>query len=119
MSNCSCPTQVSIACSLTPSELQDREARWQSLGASYLVRTTRTGSGAVLEFSDADGTVETEVRALAHAEKACCPFFEFSVTREAATVHLGVSAPEDAQTVVDTVLRMIGGSLPHREPSAM
>jgi hypothetical protein len=105
-------TRVPIACSLTPSELRDRGASFRTLAAAHLVRATRTPDGATLEFRDADGTVEPAVRELARAEKACCPFFEFSITSEAGVVRLEVSAPEDGQAFVDAIIHAVGSAAP-------
>jgi hypothetical protein len=93
-----------IACSLDASQLEDRKESFGTLAAKYLVRTARSEHGASLYFRDSDGTVEAAVRELARAEKACCPFFEFSVTRDAGVVRLEISAPAEAQAFVDAIV---------------
>jgi hypothetical protein len=112
-----CATRAPIACSLTPTELGDRETRWRTLVGTHLVRASRTSSGALLELHDADGSLAVAVRDLTRAEKQCCPFFEFSVTSESGTVRLEVGAPDEAQPFVDALLQFAGCAPPHREQS--
>jgi hypothetical protein len=97
-------TQVPIACSLDASELVDRTNGFRALAAKHLVRSTRTPSGATLEFRESAGAVEAAVTELVRAEKACCPFFEFALTSQDGLVRLEIAAPPEAGAFVDGIL---------------
>jgi hypothetical protein len=73
-------SRVPMACSLDASRIADRRETFRALAARALLRAVRLASGLLFEFRDQDGTVEPAIRTLARAEKACCPFFDLSVT---------------------------------------
>ena len=51
------------------------------------------------------GQLEAVVR-LAQREKACCPFFDFSILVDAGTVALRVSVPAGAAAILDDFARL-------------
>jgi hypothetical protein len=55
--------------------------------------------GATFVFVAEKG-VEERVRQLAGAERACCGFFDFQVTRDGDRVELTVVAPPDARAAL-------------------
>ena len=66
------------ACSLGPSELSQRGARWTALLARADTRVTRTGNGMRLTFAADQGT-SGELRELVGLERQCCAFATWSV----------------------------------------
>ena len=99
-----CTSKVPIACSLGPAELESRLGEFRNLAFQSLIRCERTAQGAVLVFREISGDTDRAVRALARAEKACCPFFEFAIETTDNNVRLEVNAPEEAQSFVDGLI---------------
>jgi hypothetical protein len=81
-----------IACGLDQVELPERRGELAALG-SALTAVEVEGVHARLRFPiDQREAVERFVE----AESACCPFFEFALIGEDASVELTVGAPDDA-----------------------
>jgi hypothetical protein len=72
-----------VACTLTgtPGALAERMAEYQRLFQEYLTGRSRTGPGIRFRFRPDPG-VEDWVRDLARREKACCGFFDFTVSTD-------------------------------------
>ena len=75
--------QLPVACTLagTPGAFAERMAEYRRLFRQYLAGRTRTGQGIRFRFRAEPG-VEDWVRDLARREKACCGFFEFTVSTD-------------------------------------
>jgi len=91
-----------IACDMTnaPDTGPERMAEYQRLFTQALVGRERTGAGIRFRLR-ADQGVEDWVRDLAAREKACCPFYDFTVTTAGDEVHW------DATVVDDDIARAI------------
>jgi hypothetical protein len=82
-----------VACSLDADDRRKRVDEWAELLGQASTSTT-TADGVRYRFSASD-EVEQQVRALAAAEKACCSFLDFDVSRSAETIDLTVKAPAE------------------------
>ncbi len=85
-----------IACDMTnaPDTGPERMAEYQRLFTDALVGRERTGAGIRFRLR-ADQGIEDWVRDLAAREKACCPFFDFSVATVGDEVHWDASVIDD------------------------
>ena len=89
------PAPVPIACSLSASDARDQLGEWQALLATESVETSRV-SPTELRFRLRDDLARLEeIVTMARREKACCPFFDFTLMIEPDAVRLAVSVPED------------------------
>ena len=72
-----------VACTLTgtPGAFARRMAEYQRLFGQYLTGRSRTAGGIRFRFRAEPG-VGDWVRDLARREKACCGFFDFTVTAD-------------------------------------
>jgi hypothetical protein len=75
------PTTPPIVCDMTgaPDSADERLDTYAQLFADALIGRERTDEGVRFRFRADDG-IEQRVRDLAALEKACCAFFEFSIT---------------------------------------
>jgi hypothetical protein len=90
-----------IACTLAAGDVPGRLARWAELAAHVAERTVVPG-GIRVRF---DRTVTpATVAALAADEVACCAFLRFSLRLAPGEVTLEVTAPDDAQDVLEALL---------------
>jgi hypothetical protein len=98
-----------IACDMTnaPDTGPERMAEYQRLFTGVLIGRERTGEGIRFRFRASQG-VEEWVRDLAAREKACCPFFDFSVTADGDEVRWDATVVDDdvARTVLDEFYAM-------------
>jgi hypothetical protein len=78
-----------IACSLGSDDLETQTALWTRLCSTAGVRRAMTENGARLEFR-ATPAVESELRALVSAERECCAWATWTITREASLLVLEV-----------------------------
>ncbi len=86
-----------VACELsgTPGALAERMAEYRRLFARHLAgRSRRSGTGITFRFRAGPG-VEDWVRDLARREKACCAFFDFTVTADGREVRWDVAVADD------------------------
>lgn len=70
--------RMPIACNLERAELGERKKEWRALIASALIEKRETEVGLRLTFQ---GTAEKELERLAAAERECCEFATWTVTR--------------------------------------
>jgi MerR family copper efflux transcriptional regulator len=89
-----------IACSLPASSQGARLDEWHALVDAATTRA-RTGVGAILRFGPADAA---RARALAAAEKECCPFFSFEFLEEGDETTMLIRAPLQAAELIDRLL---------------
>jgi hypothetical protein len=93
--------RIPVACSLADTEAHRQLDGWRRVLESPAVQVSRI-SPTVLEIRWADDLDQLEaVVRLARLEKACCPFFDFTIRIEADMVALSVSVPDDAVAVLD------------------
>jgi hypothetical protein len=83
-----------VACSLDSVGQKQRLADWRSLLAEAL-RTEERADGVRYSFVGGD-QLESRLRTLATAEKTCCAFLDFNVTRAGDEIEVTVTAPPDA-----------------------
>jgi hypothetical protein len=77
------PPLLPVACTLTgtPGAFAERMAEYQRLFQEHLTGRSRTSAGIRFRFRAGPG-VEDWVRDLARREKACCGFFDFTVSTD-------------------------------------
>ena len=99
------PTSTTpIACDMTsaPDTGPERMMEYRRLFAQALLGRERTAEGIRFRFRAGDG-IEAWVRDLAAREKACCPFFDFSVNTDGDEVHWDATVIDDdiARDILD------------------
>lgn len=100
-----------MACSLggTPGAFAERMAEYRRLFGQHLAGRTGTATAISFRFRAGPG-VEEWVRDLARREKACCAFFDFSVTADGPEVRWDVTVADDeaARQVLAGFYRLAG-----------
>jgi MerR family copper efflux transcriptional regulator len=96
---------VPLACALTPAALRGQARRWARLTGRDLTGRTETADGLRLRFRP-EG--EAELRALAAAESACCPWASWTVTASPGEVMLDVRATAEGAAVLHEMFRQDG-----------
>ena len=98
------PSATPIACDMTtaPDTPEERMAEYARLFSQTFVGRERTSTGIRFRLRADDG-VEAWVRDLAAREKACCPFFDFTIATVGAEVQwdLWVVDDDTARAVLD------------------
>ncbi len=93
--------QIPIACTLTETDAQDQVGKWRDALATSIVAAERVSATRLdLRLNEDLVQLPALVR-LAQSEKACCPFFDFSVGIEADAVSLRISVPAEAAPILD------------------
>jgi hypothetical protein len=82
-----------IACSLDADGRRERLGEWAEL-LGKASTSAPTADGARYSF-DASDALEEQIRTLAAAEKACCSFLDFDISRRARKIELTVTSPAD------------------------
>lgn len=85
-----------VACSLGPSELQERAVRWRAILADGQRQPIEQGIAVSVPAGRAG-----ELAALCVAEQECCPFFDFVLRLDGPVARLEVRAPEAAREQVE------------------
>ena len=88
----------SLACSLGASELAARHEDVAELFTAGLTSASHYGDMLELRFRE---RYEPRVKALAAAERECCPFMEIEVNREGREVVLVLDCPPEAAATLD------------------
>ncbi|HUJ67861.1 MAG TPA: hypothetical protein VLX59_20120 [Acidimicrobiales bacterium] len=93
---------VPIACSLSSADARGQLYEWRDLLAGAATEGRRVSPTQLLirlgdEFTDFAALVD-----LVRREKACCPFFDFSLRIDVDAVRLVISVPEAGAPVLDT-----------------
>jgi hypothetical protein len=93
--------QIPIACQLTESGARDQMGKWRAVLATAVVAADRVSETRLdLRLGEDLNQLGPLVR-LAQSEKACCPFFDFSLGIEADAVSLRISVPAEAAPILD------------------
>lgn len=87
-----------IACSLGATELENRLAEIEALGAESLLSRRQEGERHVLRFSGEPRTRQ-RLEAIVAAERECCPFLDLDLNREGDQLALSIAAPAEAAAV--------------------
>ena len=90
-----------IACNLSAEGASSQLEEWRQLLTEF-PGGRLSPTHLVVRMGVGPATV-AHVIGLAQREKACCPFFDFSVQVEADFVVLNVSVPEDATSILDAL----------------
>jgi hypothetical protein len=100
-----------VACALdgTPGAFAERMAEYRRLFGQHLAARSRTATAISFRFRAGPG-VEEWVRDLARREKACCAFFDFTVTADGQEVRWDVTVADDepARQVLAGFYRLAG-----------
>jgi hypothetical protein len=97
-----------LACALSPNDLDDRLAGWQSLNDQALVDVAQEAGRLTTRYR-ADEGVARRLAELIEAEKECCPFLHFEMTHHDEIVSMVLSYPSE-------VAGLIPLSAPTRRP---
>jgi hypothetical protein len=84
-------------------DAKHRQAEWSSLLARAAVTRTPVAGGTRIGLAPLAG-VRGELDRLVQAERACCPFLELAVEETSAGFVLTVTAPADAEPIVQELL---------------
>jgi hypothetical protein len=98
--------KVPIACSLAVDDSEERIREWRTFLRDSVVSAERRGYVLRLGLEKSDHVLLTAVD-LASREKACCPFFEFSVEIEPTARTFRVEVPPDAGQVLDDLAALL------------
>lgn len=82
---------VPVACSLEPVDLDDRVRQWLALAERAMIEKQNVANGVRLRYRSLAG-VDTELTALAAAEKHCCAFADWTATTAGDEVLWNVTA---------------------------
>jgi MerR family transcriptional regulator, copper efflux regulator len=93
---------IPIACSLSEDERTDRALEFQGLAKIGLLSRERIEGGVRLRFRASDALHARLAEAI-HNEKECCPFFDFDLERREDVLLLRVSAPTEAEPLLDAL----------------
>jgi hypothetical protein len=88
-------SDLKVACSLLPAELQERRRNVLSKIRSMVSAVTELKDGFIYQFGS-DGELITELASLIQLEHQCCPFLTFRLTVEPGNgpVLLEMTGPE-------------------------
>ncbi len=91
------------ACSLSSDDARTRQAEWSALLARAALTRAPVAGGMRVVLKPLPG-VRSELERLVAAERDCCPFLELAVDRSDAGLVLTVTAPADAEPIVQELL---------------
>ncbi|SRR6266567_1798132 len=93
--------EVPIACSLTDSDARAQLGEWRTAMAAAVAATDRRSPTELCLRLRADLGGLADLVRLAQRERACCPFFDFTLQIKATEIALVISVPPDASGVLD------------------
>jgi hypothetical protein len=96
-------SELPIACSLPAEAAAERLDSLERLAHDALIASGRTREGIELRFR-ADEEVEQALLSFIEAERQCCAFLDFELTR-GSELRLWIGGPQDAEPVLDAFLR--------------
>jgi hypothetical protein len=94
-----------LACGLDAASARDQLGEWRKLLADG--GTTNERLTPHVLFVHVDRSMLVDVVDLAQREKACCPFFDFSLRIDADALILRIAVPPEASVVLD---RFVGST---------
>ena len=89
-----------LACSLTGGEMADRQAELRAIFSGRVTDAVRHGSALRLELRDSPGLGERLARVV-ELERACCPFLDLAVERDAGRLLVRIEGPPEAAALID------------------
>jgi hypothetical protein len=96
-------SELPIACSLPAEAAADRLNTFAQLAHDALTGAGRMPAGIELRFRGSQ-RVEQALLAFMEAERQCCPFLDFELTR-GSELRLWIGGPQAAEPVLDAFLR--------------
>lgn len=99
---------TSIACSLGAGELEQRLAAIAEIGADNLISCDVEGGRHLLRFRP-DAATRSRLEEIVAAEEKCCAFLDLSLTGAGEDLVLSIAAPEDGQTIADSLAAAFTG----------
>lgn len=100
-----------LACSLTPSDLEQRLAAIAELGAMSLIAHGSDGHRHILRFRS-DPIIRARLKAIVAAEAQCCSFMDLSLSEEGGELVLSITAPESGRATAEGLAAAFAGELP-------
>lgn len=100
-----------IACSLDASQLRERLAEIEAVGAESLIDKTQEGERHVLNFR-ADAGTARRLEEIVAAESRCCAFLDLKLTRQGDELTLTVAAPSGGEEIADELAVSFAGGRP-------
>jgi hypothetical protein len=94
---------VPIACTLAPDGVADRMEEWRTFLSTMVTKVEQVTNQATLTLLR-DGETLVVATDLAEREKACCPFFQFSIEVDAFWARLLVGVPLGAEGILTGLL---------------
>ncbi len=94
------PRDVPIACSLSATDMRQRQSDIARLASVSLRSRTAIDGGQRLTFAGDDDTAQ-QIDRLVAAEAECCPFLRMHVRRDGDLVIVDVTGPADAQPIIE------------------
>lgn len=94
------PTDVPVACTLSATDMRQRQSDIARLAAASLRSRTAIDGGQRLAFT-ADRDTADRIDRLVVAEAACCPFLRMDIRRDGELVIVDVTGPADAQPIIE------------------
>lgn len=88
-------------CSLSGAAAQAQLAEWRDAAAALVTAASRPSPGQLVLTLRNDLGQLPGLIGLAQREKACCPFFSFSLAIEADGIALRIRVPPDAAVILD------------------
>ncbi len=107
MSDDASQTELPVACRLGPEEGSARLRRWKALADRGRPIARRDGDRLEVRYA-AEAGVLHELEALAAAERRCCSFVSWSVTRDGDRAVLHVTADASAPDRVAAIAALFG-----------
>lgn len=89
-----------IACSLTPTQAEERVEQTAALARHALRRREPIADGQRLHFED-NREIEAELRHVIAAEAECCLFLELRLRRVDEGLELDITGPAEARPVIE------------------
>jgi len=100
---------IQIACTLTPDSVVDRMGEWRTFLSTMVTSVERVTNQTTLTLVGG-GDALLLATDLAEREKACCPFFQFSIELEGLEGRLLIGVPTEAAEILTGLL---GVTHPH------
>jgi hypothetical protein len=105
-------SSVPIACSLTASAARSQVGEWRAAMAVTVEDADRGSPTELMLRLRSDLAGLGDLVLLAQREKACCPFFDFTLLVSATSSTLVISVPQEAAPVLDTFAQLAAGRAP-------
>ena len=99
-------TRVPIVCTLTADAALGRVAEWKAFLSTMVQRIEMSTNQATLTLLGGRDVL-LMVTDLAEREKACCPFFQFSIELDGVEARLHIEVPNEAGPILTDLLALV------------